>query len=155
MYTSSYDKPLIISPVKSNWLQVLIIVSHGLTLLFVVFLLDTPVIVTLSLWLLVTISFRYYFQLHVLKTNVNSVLLAKHTFDEAKHNDTWLINLIEQKHGLIVKLLPSSFISQKLIILNFKDQNNQHYSLLVFNDAIAIEHFRQLKVRLKITKPCA
>jgi hypothetical protein len=161
--TYSYDKPLIIQPHHSIWLQLIIISSHGLTLLFVilvlhqdrfdgVLVLDNTYSIPLLFSILILASFVYYYKLHVLKSSSSSIQLATHSFGITQYNKDWSIRLAHHKKDIEVKLLPTSFVSTWIIILNFKDLNYQQYSLLIFHDGIDKNIYRQLKVRLKLLK---
>ena len=145
----SFDRPLIITPTTSFWLSVVVIVSHVFTLLFVVVLLDIMPLYTVPLVLMIALSLAYYYKLHISKRLNKSVLYAVHSFHKGQDHH-WLIRLPHKNEDLKVAILPTSFVNNILVILNFKDHNNQKYSLMIPADSVPKHVNRQLRVRLKV-----
>jgi len=117
----------------------------GLVLGFSVF----PVWLKLLLIIVIILSALYYLRLHLaqkLKKSVKSI-----QYDSAKN---WFIKTYDRDHETDFKsvvLLPSSFISKALIVLNYRDNNGSHYSAIITPDSISSNEFRRLRVRLKLT----
>jgi hypothetical protein len=65
-----------------------------------------------------------------------------------KEGNKWEIT--EEGVSINASLLASSFVSQWLTVLNFKLDNKQSKTVLVFTDAIHQDQFRRLRVRLKV-----
>ena len=64
-------------------------------------------------------------------------------------DDSWKITLKDDE-VLNVSLLSASFVSNILIILNFKDSlGNKHYSTLFCIDSVSPNEFRKLKVFIR------
>ena len=155
---SSFDRPLLIYPKKSFSITRALLLSHAVGMFVIISFLDIHLLVTLFLIIILIISFSYYFRWHVSKSLEKSVLSATHHFQQDKNIATtaikggqnWLICLSKQRE-LVVEILPSSFVHPLLIILNFKDQKNKRYTLLVPFDAISQEEHRQLRVRINVT----
>lgn len=148
MKDSSFEKPLVISPVDSLSIKLIVFLSHALVAIFVIVLLDISLIATLLLVVLIALSFGYYYRWHISKSLDKSVLSAVHQFHKNKES-AWTIHVLKQK-DLAVELLSSSFVNTRWVILNFKDQSRQYYTLMVPYDAVSSEEHRQLRVRLKV-----
>jgi len=74
-------------------------------------------------------------------------------FQDSSKN--WLIetkNQTNKKAQKTVLLMPSSFISNKLILLNFIDSKNKKYYALITPDSLSQADFRHLFVRVKLGK---
>jgi hypothetical protein len=98
--------------------------------------------------LLILLSAFYYSRIYLLNTSKNSVLQLK---QNSLHN--WWITTIEsnKKNELFsVDLLPTSFISKWLIILNFVDNNGSKYNVFITADSISNNKFRNLYSRIKL-----
>jgi len=84
--------------------------------------------------------------LHYFRNLNNSVISIQ--IDSA---DNWYLTTAKNTN-LSASLLPTSFNSNILIILNYIDINNQKYSVLITPDSLSNDEFRRLQVRLKNTK---
>ena len=132
-----------IVPSLQKWL--LVLVPHlwvmGLVLWVDVFTLMMRLIILG----LVLLSGVYYGRLHLRQGLKKSVLMIQQ--DSAKN---WQITIKgdEQKS---VTLLPSSFISQALMVLNYRGLDNKSYPVLITPDSVSNNDFRRLRVRLKLT----
>ncbi len=156
MQDSSFEKPLVIHPANSFSLKLMVIFSHLLALLFVITLLDVFWIIKLAIAAMILLSSIYYYRWHVNKSLNQSVLSVVHLFHPHRQlsqsmKKSWSISLLKQK-DLAVDLLPSSFVNVWWIVLNFKDQNNRRYTLILPYDSITLEQHRQLRVRLRVTE---
>lgn len=157
---TSFDRPLVIQPQRSRWLTAIIVFSHLAVLVFTLTLLALSILPTFALTALVSLSLIYYYRRHISASLAGSVLQAKHLMPSGVHKDTdavtdsthdlqWHITLQSGKH-LHVRLLPSSFVSNYLVILIFSDQQKKRYSLIVAADAVPADQFRQLKIRVRL-----
>ena len=63
----------------------------------------------------------------------------------------WLIKTNQQAQKTVL-LSGSSFISRKLILLNFIDTENKKYYTLITPDSLSKSDFRHLFVRIKLGK---
>ncbi len=149
MQDYSFDRPLVMTPTSSFWLNLWVVLSHALVLMFVVLLLNIKLAVTLVLIIMITLSLAYYYQLYISKTLSRSVLYAVHSFHKGQDKG-WSVRLSHQKEDLAVTIQSSSFVSNSLIILNFKAHNNKTYSLMIPVDSVTQQVNRQLRVRLKV-----
>jgi len=67
-----------------------------------------------------------------------------------KEGPEWVIELKDNKQYK-TQLLPSSFVSPWLVVLNFKRADEQpRRSVTLFRDALDGESFRRLRVRLEL-----
>jgi len=71
-------------------------------------------------------------------------------FQDSSKN--WLIETNQQAQKTVL-LSGSSFISKKLILLNFIDTENKKYYTLITPDSLSESNFRHLFVRIKLRKP--
>jgi len=92
------------------------------------------------------ISFFYFVRLHINKSLKSSVLKV-----EKRANDYWMLTI---KDEIQVKAVTTgaNFISNHLILLNFKDQNKNSYIVFITPDSVSKESFRKLKVMIKTNK---
>ncbi len=149
MKDASFERPLVIEPTASSQLKTLLFVSHAVAI-SVVFIFSQNLTVSLLLLPVVALSLLYYYRWHISNTLKKSVLSVQHHF-QSNTQHKWSITPAESsKADLIVELLPSSFVSTGLIILNFKAEDNQRYTCIIFSDAITAEQHRQLRVRIKV-----
>lgn len=93
-------------------------------------------------------SYYYFVRLH-LKRNLNKSICEI----RKSINDEWSL-VLKNKSEQRVSILPSSFSSRFLIILNFQntDIKKDSYSAIITPDSISIEEFRRLKVFIKTKK---
>lgn len=91
----------------------------------------------------VVTSLVFYIRLY-LRLDLSKSIKALHKTTEGN----WKLNLTNQE--INASLISSSFVSNKLIILNFTgDNTGVNYSTLVLSDSIDLEQFRKLKVFIK------
>ncbi len=158
---SSFEKPLVIHPVHSLSLKLVVVLPHLLAILFVFILIDINVVVAITLAMMIILSFIYYYRWHVSKSLNKSVISVVHLFQQNKQTVVgnkklrseqggWKISLSGQK-DITVNLLSSSFVSTGWIVLNFKDQKRNRYTLMLPFDAITSEQHRQLRVRIEVS----
>ena len=127
----------------------LILFPHLATLALVLGVSVFPLAIKLLLVIVITLSTLYYSRLHLLQTLKKSVKTIQ--YDSANN---WFVKTYDENHESSLKsvvLLPSSFISKALIVLNYRDNTGSNYSALITADSISSNEFRRLRVRLKLT----
>ena len=136
--------PLRLQPGPSRYLALFLILAHGLAL-------ATLVITPLPLWirtvlgLLLAASLIHGFRRHVTRRSSGSITTA--VWDEL---GLWRLTLAFGR-TLEAQLLPDSFVTLPLVVLNFRTGSRWgRRSLVLVNDAEDAERLRQLRVRLKL-----
>jgi len=90
--------------------------------------------------LLILFLLFHYNKLYLTLKNKNSIISL-----EKNISHDWKIDLNDKQ--IRARLLNSSFVSNWLIILNFKnDETKQYYSCLILSDSIETDTFRRLKI---------
>jgi hypothetical protein len=110
-----------------------------------IMLLTTPSILIFVLSLLaITVSYVYFYRWHVAQSLKKSIV-------EVSLNalNVWSVRTVSTKYNEVT-LLSSRFISQYLIILNFRISPMRRYTVLIVKSEIGENKFRHLSVRLKI-----
>ena len=120
----------------------LIILPHVLSLIMVFWLTSFSMILSIGLIMMIITSVVYYFRLYILLSLKKSIIWFNQ--DSARN---WTITTTANEK-VPVEILPSSFISNLLIILNYIDINNSHYCVIITPDCLSPDEFRRLKVRL-------
>ena len=69
---------------------------------------------------------------------------------QCKADNSWQYSMIQQDF-VDISILPSSVLSAWLIILHIKVDKKYH-TLLIINDSLSAEAYRQLKVALKVRR---
>ena len=143
MSSNPFNAPLAlkIKPSLQKWLIVL--VPHLLVLVVVLKLDVFNLAVRLLLVSLILISGCYYLRLHLqqsLNRSVSSIYQ-----DSAKN---WFIKT-PKAEKLAVTPSTSSFLSRVLILMNFRDENNKNYTVIITPDSLSRAQFRRLYVRIK------
>jgi len=133
------EVPIWVEVKQSRYLLILIILTHSLAILSV---LMPPLFFGLKLLLIPLIFGSLYFQLYRYKQEFYLFVL--------KHTTQFSWQLLDKADFVEVQILGSSVISEWLIILHVQIGKKQR-SLLVFQDAVPAEIYRQLRVSLKIT----
>jgi hypothetical protein len=135
--------PIRIKPGFSLWLALYILLAHFLAI-FLVFLLELGMILSIGLVTLILVSLVYHWCMDLLRLGSNSVLSLDWT-----NSGGWLLM---QKCGRKLKavLCPSSLISQRLVILHFKTSDLGRVRVTIPGDALDSDRLRQLKVLLKM-----
>ena len=133
--------PVIFLKLKpSRQMAISFIFLHGLSLL-AIFLYSSPVVIKTLLACLVLVhgvhSYRYYAALQSVKS-VQGV--------ELNTRGEWLLHEVNGHHK--AKLLADSFITQYLIVLNFKTQRFLKSHVLLMRDSVSAEEWRKLRVYL-------
>jgi hypothetical protein len=140
MSSQKYASPLILKPETSRVFIGLFAIAH-LGALAVVLPLNLSWVIKISLLSLVAVSMFV-----VLRgkgfSNVNILTW--------KEGGEWVLELSDGTQ-YETYLLPSSYVSPWLVVLNFsKAENQRGRSVTLFRDALDEESFRRLRVRLRI-----
>jgi hypothetical protein len=133
--------PVIFLKLKpSRQMAISFFLLHGLSF-FAVFLYSCPVVIKVLLTCLVFMqgvhSYRYYAALQSVKS-IQGV--------EFNTRGEWLLH--EMHSHQKAQLLADSFITQYLIILNFKTQKFLKSHVLLMRDSVSAEEWRKLRVYL-------
>ncbi len=148
MSVNPFNKPLSLSIKPSRLKWAIIIVPHLLALVMVVSFDVFSVIVTIMLVSLIALSATYYSRLHLFRQLKKSV----HTIQQDSANN-WGLSLYddgEKSETISAILSASSFISNSLIVLNYRDNTGSQYSVIIPFDSLSSNDFRRLRVRLKL-----
>ncbi len=141
--------PLNIAIKQSMQKWLILVIPHLMAIILSLAVTSFPLWLKVSLFILTVLSFIYYSRLHLFQNSDKSVLSIQQ--DSAKN---WFVTL-NKKHGEAepksVKLLPSSFISKSLIILNYRDDQRSNYRVLITPDSYSTNEFRHLSIRIKLT----
>ena len=133
------EVPIWVEVKQSRYLLILIILTHSLAILSVLML---SLFFGLKLLFISLIFGSLYFQLYRYKQEFYLFVL--------KHTTQFSWQLLDKADFVEVQILGSSVISEWLIILHVQIDKKRR-SLLVFQDAVPAEIYRQLRVSLKIT----
>ena len=138
---------LTIKPSLQTWL--IIVLPHLLALLLIISIEVFPLWLKFILSIMVTVSFAHYYKFYFTLKLKKSVTLIR---QDSREN--WFIKLSNSENNeepKSVSLLPSSFISRFLIVLNFLDKNDTEYSVIIMPDSISSINFKHLYIKLKTT----
>ena len=97
----------------------------------------------------IAVSFAHYYQSYFTLKLQNSVISIKQ--DSVKN---WFIVLYGSENNEDPKgvhLLPSSFICNVFMVLNFQDNSGSKYSTIIISDSISSRDFKYLYKKLKLT----
>jgi len=133
------EAPLWIAVKQSRYLLILIILTHSVAIICVLMLSSD---FSLMLCLLIFVACSLFFQLYRYRQGFYLFIL--------RHSAEFSWQLLEKDKVLAAAILGSSVVSAWLIILHVQIDNKRR-SLLVFQDAVPAEIYRQLRVTLKIT----
>ena len=146
MINNPYTKPIDISLKKTTQKMLILVFPHLLALL-VVLIIDTfPLLLKGLVSIIIVASLYYYCRLYLFYTSKKSI-----TSIQNDSVDNWYLTTVNNAK-ILASLLPSSFCSNFLIILNYIDINKQKYSVIITPDCLSRDDFRRLRVRLKNTK---
>ena len=151
MSSNPYNAPLLIKiePSLHKWL--IICVPHLLAMLLISNVGDLSFFLRLTLIMGITVSVTYFLRLHIFLTLKSSVLSIR---QDSVNN--WFVHTTGESEPKSVTLMPTSFLSNYLIILNYKLDDSkylsQKYSVLITKDSQSSKDFRILRARLNISK---
>jgi hypothetical protein len=144
MSSPKYASPLVLKPKTSRVFIGLFSAAH-LGAIFAVLLLDLSLEIKISLLILIAIS------MFVVLRGKGLANMETLTW---KEGGEWALELSDGTQ-YETHLLPSSYVSTWLVVLNFnKAENQRTRSVTLFRDALDPKSFRQLRVRLGIEKTC-
>jgi hypothetical protein len=149
MPLNQFTSPLYIVSKPSLQKMLLIAIPHLLVLIMVASLDVFAMELKLGLIFVILLSTYYYLRLYYFQTSNKSVIELKQ--DSAKNWMISTINTMKAQESFSVDLLPTSFISKWLIILNFVDNNRSHYKVIFTPDSLSANEFRHLYTRIKLT----
>ena len=134
----TYATPLILDVQRSRLVGYYFLITILLAALSILLL---PANIWLILFLLLALGLFYFYQRENISPPVRLIW---------NEQNEWLIQTKGNEFvGVIQK---SSFISVRLTVLNFKLDNKKHFSVVIAQDNLHKDLFRQLRVRLKIEK---
>jgi len=137
-----------IKPSIQKWL--IILVPHLLAILLLSNVGDLPFLLKLALIIGILVSMVFFSRLHLFQSLKHSVLSIRQ--DSVKN---WFVLTAGESELKAVTLMPSSFVSNHFIILNYTLQNpkylSQKFSVLITKDSLAVDDFRVLRARLKMS----
>ena len=129
--------------------KVLIILPHAsATVILFIFLgfKDINLVYFLLSLSCIAISLVYFVRLHLTYSSNKSIYkIHIHT------NDNWSVTFRDDEKDNI-SISASSFTSNMLIVLNFKDSSENYYTALITPDSVNKDEFRKLKVLIKTQK---
>lgn len=98
-----------------------------------------------ALGVIIVLSAWHSISLHALRRLDRAVVHL--TWD---HEDRWFAR---RRDGQVeqVRLLGDSLLLPALVVLNFKSPNRRRFSVVLIEDCLPAERFRQLRVRLRIS----
>ncbi|WP_093067826.1 protein YgfX [Thiothrix caldifontis] len=136
--------PLYLQPGASRRLAVFILASHLLTAVVVGLMPALPWWGKGFLLVLIVMSLRYYWRLHISRVAPNAVQEVR--FYQV---DNALVRTASA--GFFARLDDSSFLHPWVCVLNWRTLNGKLYSLIVMSDSVPPDVLRQLRVRVKFS----
>lgn len=143
MINKTPNKNLSIAIHASPQKWILVLLPHFVSFIVVFSLVQVSILLSLVLILLIVFSTYYFLRLHLFFNASRSVK----TIYQDSRNNWFLISATNDE--IKVSLLPESFSSNFLIIINYIDSNQDKYVVVITPDSVPSELFRQLKVNLK------
>jgi len=122
---------------------VLVLFPHFFSFIVVLSVVQVSTLLSIVLILAIAYSGYYFLHLHIWLDSKKSVKLI---YQDSRNNWFLMDSTGAEK---IVSLLPESFNSNYLIILNFIDNKKIKYSVIVTPDSVPRDLYRQLKVTLR------
>jgi len=148
MLSRPFDKALHLELTASPMLAILLLALHLIAISSLVII--TPFI-GFGWFLLIPVfiySAFYYFKKYILLSSNSSVVSVSQSTD-----GDWSLILGDQSE-CYVDLCDDSYVHPLLVILNFKVEGSyRRISLPLFKDALGAETHRQLRSRLRLSKP--
>ncbi len=135
--------PLQLIPYYSKQLAGYLLTTHFVAL-FVISALIKPGGLALALAALTLFSLIHSCRRHLSYRGKNVIRSA-----ELDRQNEWLLQQADGEE-CAAELQPNSYIHPRLCVLNFRNEYGKRQSLIVLPDGIDGEHFRRLRVRLKL-----
>ncbi len=149
MSSIQFKQALTIKIKSSLSKKLLIVLPHVIVVVILFIFLDfkglTLIYFLLSL-LCITLSLIYFVRLHLLFSSNQSIYNIHNNI-----NDNWSL-ILRNNEKVNVSISGTSFSSNLLIILIFKDESKKQYSVIIIRDSVTQSEFRRLKVRIKTRK---
>jgi toxin CptA len=141
----SYDAPLRVKPKPSPFLGLIFSIIHFGAVL-IVLIIAIPFWLALILSLIAVASGAHAIRRHAMHVTDDAIELA---IMEA--NGDWYV---KQKSGKesSAQLIGDSFVSLYLVVLNFQLETGKRSSLILIPGMLSEDEFRQLRIRLKLSK---
>lgn len=140
--------PVVLQPGVSLRLQAFLIATHGLTAAVVAWMPALPWWGMFPCWLLLGLSLRHYWRLHIRRTHLDAVQTV--TFYAL---DVWRVHTLAGSKFAVLD--DSSFFSPSLCVLNLRTQNGKLYKMVLLPDSVSIDTLRRLRVRVKFGEASA
>lgn len=139
----TFKRSFKLQPKPSKSVNRVLLAVHLLVASIMLLIMPSILILVLSL-LVIMVSYWYFYRWHVAHSLKKSIV-------EVSLNalDVWSVRTVSTKYNEVT-LLSSSFVSQYLIILNFRLSPMRGYTMLIVKSEIDENKFRHLIVRLKI-----
>ncbi|UOG91468.1 MAG: hypothetical protein L3K52_14890 [Candidatus Thiothrix sulfatifontis] len=134
--------PLYLQPVASRRLAVFMVASHVLAAVVVGLMPALPVWGKGLLLVLIAVSLRYYWRLHISRVAPDAVQEVR-----LYQVDNALVRTAAA--GFFARLDDSSFLHPWGCVLNWRAQNGKLYSLIVMPDSVPSDVLRCVRVRVK------
>lgn len=148
MLSRPFDKALQLKPRASATLVVLLVFLHLIAMLSVVAVILESHRILFLLIPILSYSAYYTIRKYALLSLRSSVIGISQSTD-----GDWSLRLYDQSE-LHVVLCDDSYVHPLMVILNFKITNSyRRLSLPLFRDALDAEPHRQLRSRLKLSRP--
>ena len=148
MLSKPFDKALHLELKTSQTFAALLVALHVIAGLSIAVVIPFDSFGWLLLIPLFIYSAYYYFKRYVFLSAHNSVIALSQSID-----GDWLLILRDQSEHY-VDLCDDSYVHPLLVILNFKIEGDyRRISLPLFRDALGKEQHRQLRCRLRLSKP--
>ncbi len=146
MSQNSFTAPLSLSIKSSFQKWMIVLIPHLLFVILVLFFNLFNYKIMFVLVALIVASFVYYSRLHLFQNSKHSVMSI---YQDSAKNWSFTSNK-SNKNGekMSATLLPSSFISKVLIVLNYRDSVRRKHSIIITPDSLSNNEFRRLRVRL-------
>lgn len=148
MSANSFNTPLFLAikpSIQKSWV---VLAPHALALVLVASVSVFSLLIKFIIIALILISAITFYRLHLKQNLKKSVISIQQ--DSAKN---WFLTTYDKGQDNNVKsviLLPSSFISKMLIVLNYRDDSGSYYSVMLTPNCISSNEFRRLRVRVNI-----
>ena len=136
--------------IKSTLIKkLLIVLPHVIVAVLLFIFLDFKGLISIYFMLsllCIAISLIYFVRLHLIFSSNQSIYNIQNNI-----NDDWSL-VLRDYEKVNVSISGTSFNSNFLIILNFKNESKEQYTALITRDSVTQSEFRRLKVRIKTRK---
>ena len=118
--------------------------THLLAAVVVGFMPAVPLLVQIALWVVLLVSLRYYWRLHLSRVAPQAVQEVR--FYQV---DNCLVRTVAA--GVLARLDDSSFLHPWLCVLNLRTPAGKLHTLILLPDSVPPDSLRQLRVRVKFS----